>query len=118
MTKTDAVADKEILKLTDWEVANLHLPPVTTVTLYEDVAPVKFLRSRIAKILRKNPWITSRIVKKSTENGVVAMTYAKTFDVESTIDKQKAKAAFADTGTRWIDYFCLEQCSSISTPHW
>ena len=48
---------KEILKLTEWEVANLHLPPVTTVTLYEGSAPVKFLRSRIASMLKKNPWL-------------------------------------------------------------
>ena len=30
---------KEFLKLTKWELGNLHLPPVTTVTLYEGVPP-------------------------------------------------------------------------------
>lgn len=87
MTKNSAIEGKEILKLTDWEAANLHLPPVTTVTLYEGIAPVEFLHSRIAIILKKNPWITSRIVKKSMADGVVAMTYAKAFDVENAIDK-------------------------------
>jgi hypothetical protein len=28
----------EILKLTKWELGNLRLPPVTTVTLYEGAA--------------------------------------------------------------------------------
>jgi hypothetical protein len=63
------------LALTKWELANLHLPPVTTVTLYSGIAPIQFLRDRIALILDKNPWLTSRIVKKSTADGVVAMAY-------------------------------------------
>jgi hypothetical protein len=73
--------------LTDWEAANLHLPPVTTVTLYQGIAPIGFLRSRIGDIIKKNPWITSRIVKKSMADGVEAMAYAKKFDIETTIDK-------------------------------
>jgi len=64
MTKVAAVEGKETLKLTEWELANLHLPPVTTVTLYEGSAPVENLRSRITIMLEKNPWLTSRIVKK------------------------------------------------------
>ena len=39
---------KETLKLTEWELANFHLPPVTTVTWYEGIAPVGFLRDRLA----------------------------------------------------------------------
>ncbi len=66
-----SIEGKEILKLTKWELANLHLPPVTTVTLYEGSAPIEFLRSRIAIMLEKNPWLTSRIVKKKTADGVV-----------------------------------------------
>lgn len=50
--------EKEILKLTEWEVANFHLPPVTTITLYEGSAPVEFIRSRIAGMIKKNPWLT------------------------------------------------------------
>ena len=46
---------REILKLTQWELENLHLPPVTTVTLYEGAAPVEFLRGRLALMLEKNP---------------------------------------------------------------
>lgn|GEM_PF-6158866 len=41
--------EKEILRLTEWEVANLILPLVTTVTLYEGSAPIAYLRSRIAE---------------------------------------------------------------------
>ncbi len=44
---------RETLKLTEWERENLHLPPVTTVTLYEGAAPVEFLRYRLAMILEK-----------------------------------------------------------------
>jgi hypothetical protein len=77
MTNVAAVEGKENLKLTEWELANLHLPPVTTVTLYEGSAPVENLRSRITIMLEKNPWLTSRIVKKDTADGIVAMAYSK-----------------------------------------
>jgi hypothetical protein len=85
MSKKITFEDKEILKLTEWEVANFHLPPVTTVTLYEGVAPVEFLRSRITRMLEKNPWLTSRIVKKPTTDGVPMMAYSKKVDVESVL---------------------------------
>jgi hypothetical protein len=75
------------LALTDWELANLHLPPVTTVTLYSGTAPVEFLRHRVALILEKNPWLTSRIVKKSTKDGVVAMAYDESADVGQKVDE-------------------------------
>jgi len=75
------------LKLTRWELGNLHLPPVTTVTLYEGSAPVEYLRLRIAGMLEKNPWLTSRIIKKSTADGVVAMTYATNFDTKKAAEE-------------------------------
>jgi len=78
---------REILRLTQWELENLHLPPVTTVTLYEGAAPVEYLRHRLAMILRKNPWINSRIVQKSMPDGVVALVYPKTFESESVVDQ-------------------------------
>ncbi len=86
MSENSAVDGKETLKLTEWERGNLHLPPVTTVTLYEGSAPVEFLRSRIAKMLEKNPWLTSRIVKKGTTDGVVALAYSNGFDAGSAIE--------------------------------
>jgi len=78
---------REILKLTKWELRNLHLPPVTTITLYQGAAPIEFLRSRLALILEKNPWLTARIIKKNTEDGVVALAYARTFEFEPAIDQ-------------------------------
>jgi len=87
MTKNFSIEGKETLKLTEWERANLHLPPVTTVTLYEGSTPVEFLRSRIASMLEKNPWLTSRIVKKNTADGVVAMAFSKSFEAKSVIDQ-------------------------------
>jgi hypothetical protein len=87
MTKKNAFEGKATLKLTEWEVANFHLPPVTTVTLYEGSAPVEFLRRRIARMLEQNPWLTSRIVKKNTTDGVPMMAYSTNFDVESAIDR-------------------------------
>lgn len=77
----------EILKLTKWELGNLRLPPVTTVTLYEGAAPIDFLRQRLAAMLEANPWITARIVKKSTADGVVALAYAPDFEVEQAVDQ-------------------------------
>jgi hypothetical protein len=89
---------RETLKLTKWELENLHLPPVTTVTLYEGAAPVEFLRRRLAMILEKNPWFTSRIVKKNTADNVVALAYAKTFDLESIIDQHFSVYEPGDVG--------------------
>jgi hypothetical protein len=87
VSKNYSIQRKETLKLNEWELANLHLPPVTTVTLYEGSAPVGFLRSRVAKMLEKNPWLTSRIVKKDTTDGVVAMAYTKGFDAQSATEE-------------------------------
>ena len=87
VTNVAAIEGKENLKLTQWELANLHLPPVTTVTLYEGSAPIETLRSRLIIMLEKNPWLTSRIVKKDTADGIVAMAYSKTFDAESLLDQ-------------------------------
>jgi len=92
------IEGKEILKLTEWEVANLHLPPVTTVTLYEGSAPVRFLGSRIASVLKKNPWLTSRIVKKNTADGVVAMAFSKSFETQSVIDQHFSVYKSGDVG--------------------
>ena len=77
----------EILKLTKWELGNLHLPSVTTITLYEGAAPIEFLRRQLALMLAENPWVTARIVKKSTPDGVVALAYARSFDLEQAVDQ-------------------------------
>ena len=87
MSITSAVESNETLKLTEWELGNPHLPPVTTVTLYEGIAPVEFLRSRIARMLEINPWLTSRIVKKNAADGVMTLTYSKSLDVESAVEQ-------------------------------
>jgi len=89
---------RETLKLTKWELENLHLPPVTTVTLYEGAAPVEFLRHRLAMILEKNPWLTSRIVKRNTADRVVALAYAKTFELEPIIDQHFSVYEPGDVG--------------------
>ena len=86
-TETSQPSAQVNLSLTKWELANLHLPPVTTVTLYSGTAPVQFLRHRISLILDKNPWLTSRIVKKSTKDGVVAMAYDEPDDVGQQVDE-------------------------------
>jgi len=68
---------RETLKLTKWELENHHLPPVTTVTLYKGTAPTDFLRHRLTMIFKKNPWLTSRIVKKDTTDNVVSLAIAR-----------------------------------------
>ena len=73
LSNITAIEGKENLKLTEWELKNLHLPPVTTVTLYEGTAPIEALHNRLTIILENNPWLTSRIIKKDTADGVVAM---------------------------------------------
>jgi hypothetical protein len=79
-------------------LANLHLPPVTTVTLYEGAAPVEYLSGRIATILEKNPWLTSRIVKAKTPDGVVAMSYPKCLDVDSVVHQHFSVHAAGNVG--------------------
>jgi hypothetical protein len=76
-----------ILALSKWELANLHLPPVTTVTFYSGTAPVEFLRRRVALILEKNPWLTARIVKETTADGVVAMAYDNSSEIPPPVDE-------------------------------
>ena len=71
--ETSREEGRRVLKLTEWELANLHLPPLTTVTFYPGTAPVEFLRLRVVSILKKNPWLNARIVKATTPDGVVAM---------------------------------------------
>jgi len=83
-TKPD---DRETLTLTPWELENLHLPPVTTLTLFEGAPPTAYLRRRLAMILEKNPWLTSRIIKKSTEGSVVALAYTESFEATASIDQ-------------------------------
>jgi hypothetical protein len=102
---------RETLKLTKWELANLHLPPVTTVTLYQGAAPVAFLRHRLAMIFEKNPWLTSRIVKKNTADRVVALAYAKTFEFEPIIDQHFSVYEPGDVGfSLSMPYEVLAHC--------
>ena len=45
--KTSQEEGQLLLKLSEWELAKLHLPPVTTVTFYSGTAPVESLRRRV-----------------------------------------------------------------------
>ena len=58
---------------------------MTTVTLHEGDTPVEFLRYRIAMILEKNLWLTSRLVKRNTTDGVVSLAYNKTIELEPVV---------------------------------
>ena len=98
-TETSQPSDQVNLTLTKWELANLHLPPVTTVTLYSGTAPVQFLRHRMSLILDKNPWLTSRIIKKSTKNGVVAMAYDENDDAGQQVKGFKGSDPLSEFGT-------------------
>jgi len=99
------------LALTTWELANLHLPPVTTVTLYSGTASIQFLRHRIALILEKNPWLTSRIVKKSTTDGVVAMAYDEVSEADRHVDEHFTAYKTGEVGiTLNMQYAELVEC--------
>jgi len=103
--------DHVTLALTKWELANLHLPPVTTVTFYAGTAPVQSLRSRVALILRKNPWLTSRIVKKSTADGVVAMAYDAGIEAGQSVDEHLAVYEPGEVGLSLdMQYRALVKC--------
>ena len=52
-TQTSQTTARVNLGLTKRELANLRLPPVTTVTFYSGTAPVQSLRHRIALNWRK-----------------------------------------------------------------
>ena len=63
---TNASSGGGRIQLSEWELANLHLPPVTTVKFYPGAAPVAVIEERVANILGKNPWLGGRLVKKGT----------------------------------------------------
>jgi len=88
--------NKKTIKLTDWEVANFHLPAVTTMTLYEGEASVEFLRSRLIMIIQKNPWLTSRIVKGTGKKAVPYLEYETNPDTDKIIDPYIRKYDEAD----------------------
>lgn len=98
MTKSGTNQNSVTLRLTEWEIANLHLPPVTTVTLYQGDAPIDFLRQRLASILAKNPWISSRIIKKDTTDKVEALAYSKVFEDGDVIDQHLTVYKAGDIG--------------------
>jgi len=103
----------EILRLTKWELENLHLPPVTTITLYEGAAPVEFLRQRLAMILGENPWLNSRIVKRNTADGVVVLACPKTFEPESIVDQHFNVYEIGNVGVSLnMPYEALVRCLS------
>jgi hypothetical protein len=56
------------LALTEWELANFHLPSVTTVTLYSGRAPVRFLRHRIALMRENNRDPLNRVFRPSRDS--------------------------------------------------
>jgi len=83
------------LALSTWELANLHLPPVTTVTLYSE----------------KNPWLTSRIVKKSTADGIVAMAYDGASNAGQHVDEHFKVCEPGEVGlTLDMQYAALVEC--------
>lgn len=110
-TKTSRSSARVNLALSEWELANLHLPPVTTVTLYSGTAPVQFIRNRIALMLEKNPWLTSRIVKKSTTDGVVAMAYGEASEAGLQVDQHFTAYEPGEVGVSLnMQYAALAEC--------
>jgi len=98
LTNIAAVEGTKNIKFTEWELKNLHLPPITTITLYKGSAPIEYLRNRLAIMLERNPWLTSRIVKKDTPDGIVALTFSKVFDAEHVIDRHLTVYEPGDVG--------------------
>ena len=105
--------DPVTLKLSEWELANLHLPPVTTVTYYSGTASIDFLRHRVASILDKNPWLTARIVKKSTPDGVIALAYRQRRETAMLVDQHLSVFRPGEIGlSARMDYEAMVRCLS------
>lgn len=65
-------------------------PSVNTITFYEGIPPVDYLRSKVAAILLKNPWLTGRMHSRSKRLPGVKGTdilYSKSSDLTvNTVD--------------------------------
>jgi hypothetical protein len=98
MNEQEVETSKVVLSLTEWEVANFHLPPVTTVTLYEGEPPVGFLSERIMVLLEANPWLTGRIEKKKAGSNLPVITYAPSMDFNAVCQQHLQVATAAEVG--------------------
>jgi len=97
---TNVALQGETLALSEWEIGNLHLPPVTTVTFYPGAPSVAFLGQRVAAILEKNPWLGGRLVKKSTPDRVVALSYSEDTEPAQPVERHLSVFAWDETRTR------------------
>lgn len=71
------------LDLLDSEVHMLRSPSVTTLTMYRGAAPLAIIRRRLLLIIKKNPWLTARLV---LEKGKYTLKYSADWDSDSVID--------------------------------
>lgn len=58
----------------------LNLTSVTTITFYSGPAPISYLRDRVNEIVRCNPWLEGRLVRR---NGSVCVRYSMSPSCES-----------------------------------
>jgi hypothetical protein len=72
------MANDVTIKLTEWEIRNAILPPVTTLTLYDVKPDLEVLTKRVQLIIEKNPWVCSRVVKE--KGSAQTLNYAADID--------------------------------------
>ena len=96
MNEPEVKTNRVLLSLTEWEVANFHLPPVTTVTVYEGKPPVGFLTERITALLEVNPWLTGRIEKKKAGSKLPVISYAPSMDFNAVCQQHLRVASAAE----------------------
>lgn len=91
----------EKIFLTEWEIANFHLKPVSTLTFYEGKASVEIFKNRLKEILIANPWLTGRIKKDKKVSPYIA--YNSSIEVESIIN-QHLKVVESESLSLSLDY--------------
>jgi hypothetical protein len=85
---TDPGPGIEQVALDEWEHETMLLPPITSATFYSGTPPIDYLRERVGDLLRKNPWLAGRLVKKGVQGGGVALRYPR--DPSSDVDRHFA----------------------------
>lgn len=66
------------IALTEWEVKNVVLPPVTTLTLYNGKPSISELTERLRGIIETNPWVCARLGQK--KGSAPTLNYASQMD--------------------------------------
>lgn len=98
------------------EPSMMRSPSVNTATMYRGGAPVAVIRRRLIQIIRKNPWLTARLVH---ENGKYSFKYSGDWDsdlvaehLEFTEDRSLVLELDYESFTKKIERFIVPNGTS------